>query len=139
MTEQTPPGQLGPGEGAVPAESAVPAVPAVRNVVIHLNNEQPVLADLFQLPSPRDVAVLCTNLRTPDGKRPVVIDQSDSTFLLPLAYIRFIEIPVALEAVDGDPASTGRLQGRNRATAPAAPSEPDLEIDEDFLRKIRDA
>ena len=123
----------------MPAEPAVPTEPAVRNVVIHLNNEQPVLADLFQLPSPRDVAVLCTNLRTPDGKRPVFIDQSDSTFLLPLAYIRFIEIPVALQAADGDPASTGRPQGRNRAPAPAEPSEPDLEIDEDFLRKIRDA
>jgi hypothetical protein len=133
LTEQTPPGQLAPGELAVPRE------PVVRNVVIHLNNEQPVLADLFQLPSPRDVAVLCTNLRTPDGKRPVFIDQSDSTFLLPLAYIRFIEIPVALDEADGDPGSGGRPPGRHRATAPATPSEPDLEIDEEFLRKIRDA
>ncbi len=64
------------------SDVALPTV-VLRNVVIHLNNEQPVLADLFGIPSPRDVAIVCTNLRTPDGKRPVFIDQTD--FDLPAA------------------------------------------------------
>jgi hypothetical protein len=119
------------------APGGTPGQPAVvlRNVVIHLNNEQPVLADLFEIPSPRDIAVLCTNLRTPDGKRPVFIDQTDSTFLLPLAHIRFIEIPEGANRTgDGSAPS-----GRNRTAPAPAPVEPDIEIDEDFLRRIRDA
>ena len=121
---------------AAPGGSAGQPVVALRNVVIHLNNEQPVLADLFGIPSPRDVAVLCTNLRTPDGKRPVFIDQTDSTFLLPLAHIRFIEIPDGADRT-GEGSSAG--PGRNRTAPAPAPAEPDIEIDEDFLRRIRDA
>ena len=112
--------------------------PVLRNVVIHLNNEQPVLADLFDLPSPRDVAVLCTNLRTPDGKRPVFIDQTESIFLLPLAHIRFIEMPRAADRDSADPGAGPAARGRHRTASPASVPEADLEIDEDFLRRIRD-
>jgi hypothetical protein len=133
LTDQALPGQVPSGGPAAEGE------PVLRNVVIHLNNEQPVLADLFHAPSPSDVAILCTNLRTPDGKRPVFIDQSDSTFLLPLAHVRFIEIPLPVDAGTAEPGGGLRGPGRHR-TAQAAPvPEADLEIDEDFLRKIRDA
>ncbi len=114
------------------APGGTPGQPAVvlRNVVIHLNNEQPVLADLFEIPSPRDIAVLCTNLRTPDGKRPVFIDQTDSTFLLPLAHIRFIEIPEGADRdrrwlcpvgpqPDGASPGAGRARHRDRRGLPA--------------------
>lgn len=120
--------ELAPGGG-------LPAV-VLRNVVIHLNNEQPVLADLFSIPTARDVAIMCTNLRTPDGKRPVFIDQTESTFMLPLAHIRFIEIPEGADRL-GEGAGPGR--GRQRPAPQAAPAEPDIEIDEDFLRRVRDA
>ena len=109
---------------------------ALRNVVIHLNNEQPILADLFGLPSAQDVAVICTNLRTPDGKRPVFIDQSDSMFVLPLVHVRFIEVPPGADRVGDGPSGN---QARQRQSAPVSPVEPDLEIDEEFLRRIRDA
>ena len=132
MTGQEQPAQL-------PAGDVAAFEPVLRNVIIHLNNEQPVVADLFQVPSPRDVAILCTNLRTPDGKRPVFIDQSDSTFLLPLAHIRFIEIPAPVDGGGDDPGAGSGLPRRQRPAAPAAEPEADLEIDEDFLRKIRDA
>jgi hypothetical protein len=106
----------------------------VRNAVIHLNNEQPVVADLFEFPTGRDVAVVCTNMRTQDGKRPVFIDQSDSIFVIPLAYVRFIELPrdTGREAGEAGP-------GGARARPPAAPAEAEIEIDEEFLRRIRDA
>ena len=108
--------------------------PALRGAVIHLNNEQPVVADLFEYPTARDVAVLCTNVRTQDGKRPIFIDQSDSVFVIPLAYVRFIELPRSSPGGDG----AGRDSSRGRS-APTAPAEEEIEIDEDFLRKIRDA
>jgi hypothetical protein len=67
----------------------------IRNVVIHVSNEQPLLADLFSVPSPADVGLVCTNIRTIDGKKPIFIDHTDSTFFFPNLHIRFLEIPNA--------------------------------------------
>ena len=108
--------------------------PTLRGAVIHLNNEQPVVADLFEFPTARDVAVVCTNMRTQDGKRPVFIDQSDSIFVIPLAYVRFIELPGGLGPEGGEMGPGGV-----RAKPAAAPAEAEIEIDEEFLRRIRDA
>ena len=47
----------------------------IRNVILHLNNEQPLLADLYEPPSPGDVGLRCTNLRMMNGKRPVFVDE----------------------------------------------------------------
>ena len=101
--------------------------------ILHLLNDQPLTVDLIDEPKPVDVAVLCTNVRTLDGKRPVFIDFSDSTFVIPMASIRFVEIPTGVEQAD-----------RARAAAAAAEAEGaedagDLEIDEDFLRRVREA
>ena len=41
----------------------------IRNAVIHVANEQPLLVDLYELPSPADVGMLCTNMRMLDGRR----------------------------------------------------------------------
>ena len=106
----------------------------IRNVVIHISNDQPLVADLAEAPSPGDVTLICTNLRTLDGRKPVFIDDSSSVFVLPMAHVRFIEIPSG---------STGEAADRNeraRADAAAGP-EPDveIEIDEDFLRRVREA
>ncbi len=64
----------------------------IRNVVIHVSNEQPLLADLFSVPSPADVGLVCTNIRMIDGKKPIFIDHTDSTFFFPNLHIRFLEI-----------------------------------------------
>ena len=111
----------------------------IRNVVLHINNEQPLIADLFELPSPGDLGVRCTNLRTLDGKRPVFIDDSGSVFFFPYLNMRFVEIPPAAAIAAGVdlplPVATAVT-----APTPAAEVEPDeeLEIDEDFLRRIRE-
>jgi hypothetical protein len=105
----------------------------ILRAVIHLNNEQPLLADLFGLPEPSDLGLLCTNLRTLNGKRPVFADHLESTFFFPYQHIRFLEIPPGAD-------------GRRLIEAPAAPvaevppeePEEDLQLDEDFLRRIRD-
>ena len=108
----------------------------IRDAVIHLLSEQPVIADLLEMPSPGDVTLLCTNLRTKDGKRPIFINRMESTFVFPYLHIRFIEIhpdaSTEAEAVAGA-ASTAE------AESAVAVTEPDLEIDAAFLQRIRDA
>jgi hypothetical protein len=107
----------------------------IRDVVIHLLSEQPVLADLFEVPAPGDANLVCTNPRTLAGKRPVFIDHVASTFVFPYRHIRFIEIrPEQQAASEAD-----ALAGKAPAKADPAPDEGDLEIDEDFLRRIREA
>jgi len=64
----------------------------LRDVVVHIHNEQPIVADLLNDPAPSDVALICSNLRTMNGKKPVFVDLADSTFVIPLAHVRFIEI-----------------------------------------------
>jgi hypothetical protein len=108
----------------------------IRNAVIHLNNEQPLLADLFAMPSPADVAVVCTNLRTMNGTRPIFADDSASYFIFPLTFVRFVEMPPASIRESESGVEAGLPAGRQPA-AEALP-EPDLEIDEDFLRRVRD-
>lgn len=89
----------------------------LRDVVIHIHNEQPVLADLIHEPGPTDVALICRNLRTMAGKKPVFVDRADSTFVLPLAHIRFIEMPRAsMEAFEAEQSGIAP-----EATAPAEP------------------
>ena len=132
----------------------------IRNVVIHASSEQPLMADLYDLPSADDAGLLCTNLRMMDGKRPVFIDQIESTFFFPYHVIRFLEIPQA--------AAAGAAR-RGRRRDPEANDEPrelaapeaesllpivlgassemsggvddpdiDIEIDEEFLQRVRD-
>lgn len=105
----------------------------IRNVVIHLLNEQPLLADLPEEPGPTDRNLICTNLRTLSGQRPVFVDAVESTFVFPYAHIRFLEIrPERPEAElgEGEAAAGG-------AGGAGGPEED--EIDEDFLRRIREA
>ena len=117
----------------------------IRDAIIHLNNEQPLLADLFDPPAPGDVGLRCTNLRQMNGKRPVFIDDVASIFFFPYLHIRFVEIPPAAMTGDWSLAVTtydeSERQRGSRApavTAEPAEAEADLEIDEDFLRRIRE-
>jgi hypothetical protein len=103
----------------------------IRDVVLHLQNEQPLLADLFFVPTARDACVVCTNVRTMAGKRPLFVDRIDSVFLFPLEHVRFVEMPLT--------ASSG-LMGAFGATGDDEQQEvPELEIDEDLMRRIRES
>lgn len=110
----------------------------IRNAVLHINNEQPMLADLFELPEAGDQGLRCTNLRTMNGKRPVFVDDSASVFYFPYLHLRFVEIPpasmagTALADAMPVPVAAGVVE------EPVEVDEGDLEIDEDFLRRIRE-
>jgi hypothetical protein len=109
----------------------------IRNVVIHITNEQPLMADLFEMPSPGDISLICTNIRSLDGKKPIFIDHAASTFVFPYLNLRFVEImPGSTAAVTDEPST--ELVVALAEPQPMAIDEPDLEIDEDFLRRIRD-
>src|SRR5712691_4861982 len=104
----------------------------IRDVVIHVANEQPLLADLYSMPIATDVALVCTNLRTMNGKRPVFADHVESVFLFPLIHIRFVEIPPGADKRAGVlPVGSG-AEAAPREEEPEAPPEAELEIDEDF-------
>jgi len=114
----------------------------IRNVVIHVSNEQPLLADLYDTPASTDASLVCTNVRMLDGKKPIFIDHAASVFVFPYLHIRFIEIP---PGASGRPDVTDAGMVLSNATPIAAPApapepepEPELELDEDFLRRIRD-
>jgi hypothetical protein len=104
----------------------------IKNAIIHIQNEQPLLADLFEMPKALDQGLLCTNLRMLDGKRPIFIEKSESTFFFPYLFIRFVEV---MPGSSGEP-------GAGDSTKASAPvevaEEPELELDEEFLRRIRD-
>ncbi len=111
----------------------------IRNVILHVNNEQPLLADLYEAPSPSDLGLRCTNLRQMNGKRPVFVDDIRSSFFFPYLHLRFVEIPPGAMA-SGDPSMAVTTDdGRDEADVPPPPAaEPDLEIDEDLMRRIRE-
>ena len=109
----------------------------IRNVVIHITNEQPLLADLFAMPTPTDVSLVCTNVRMLDGKKPIFIDHADSVFVFPYLNVRFIEILASAATGVFEKPPDDRTVVAGDGTADAEP-EPDLELDEDFLRRIRD-
>lgn len=111
----------------------------IRNVILHINGEQPLLADLFEPPAPGDVGLRCTNLRQMNGKRPVFVGDMASTFFFPYLHVRFVEIPPgAMSGGDPSLALTTGGEDERPASPPASATEPDLEIDEDFLRRIRE-
>lgn len=97
--------------------------------ILHLTNDQPLVVDLLEEPTPQDIAIVCTNPRSVDGKKPVFIDFTSSTFVFPMSAIRFVEVLRARE--------------RGDELVPAISEQPaeaeDLEIDEDFLRRVREA
>ena len=100
--------------------------------ILHLLNDQPLAVELLAEPSPADLTVVCTNVRTIDGKKPVFIDFAHSTFVFPMASIRFVEVLKAQDEADLATAASAHA-------AAVADEEDDLEIDEDFLRRVRDA
>jgi hypothetical protein len=102
----------------------------IRDAVIHLFNEQPLRADLPDVPSPGDISLVCTNLRMMNGKRPVFVDDSESTFVFPFTQIRFLEIPRREEARPAEP--------QPLALPAASPDTDELELDEELLRRVRE-
>lgn len=107
----------------------------IRDVVIHMSNEQPLKADVEHMPTPADSCLMCTNLRYLNGTKPRWSDHIDSWFMIPMSMIRFVEVPQT---------SLSNVEGIIPLGAVSRPDdEPhvfeDLEPDQDLIRRIREA
>jgi hypothetical protein len=102
-------------------------------VILHLANDLPVLVDLERMPEPGDRMIVCTNVRTIDGKRPSFVSDRNGTFIFPLEVIRLMEAP---------PQADRALSPEPDKGEPEQAAEPDAgmdeEPDEDLLARIRD-
>ena len=61
-------------------------------VIIHLHNEDPVLADMDSLPNPVDQCIFITNPRRRDGRSVHYVTEGATSFIFPWSRITFIEI-----------------------------------------------
>jgi hypothetical protein len=61
-------------------------------VILHLQGEEPVLAEMEEIPSPSDVTVRVSHPRRIDGKDLAYIAENVTTVIWPLVRINFIEI-----------------------------------------------
>lgn len=116
----------------------------IRDIIIHLVGDQPMLCDVEAMPTPGDVSLVCTNLRQVDGRKPISTDFLDSWFVIPMAFVRFIEIPqrsLAGTSTGEEPALAGASIAGSTAPSPAPQPEEDSEdvaSGDALLRRIRE-
>lgn len=68
-------------------------------VIVHLLNEDPILADMETLPEPGHQSIYITNPRRRDGRRVHYVTEGATGFIFPMTRITFIEI-METEAVE---------------------------------------
>ncbi len=61
-------------------------------VIVHLMNEDPLLAETERLPEPGDVSMALSNARRRDGRRPHYLTQGVTDIILPMHRISFVEV-----------------------------------------------
>lgn len=67
-------------------------------VIVHLMNEDPILADMETLPDPAHNSIFLTNPRRRDGRSVHYITQGATGFIFPMTRVTFIEIMQEEEA-----------------------------------------
>lgn len=66
-------------------------------VILHIMNEDPILADMDELPEPGAIYFSCSNLRKRDGKPVNYLTPGAKTILFPWSRVSFIEIMQSAE------------------------------------------
>ncbi len=64
----------------------------MQSVILHMANEDPVLGEIDDLPSPTDTFLTLKNPRRRDGKDLHYLEPNVSVVIFPLARISFIEV-----------------------------------------------
>ncbi len=62
------------------------------SIMVHLLNEDPVLGEVDDLPSPTDLLICVNNPRRRDGKDLHYLEPNVNTVMWPMARINFIEV-----------------------------------------------
>ena len=66
-------------------------------VLIHIANEEPILAELEKLPSPNDTMLIALNPRMRDGKDLRYLAHNVTTVVWPVSRLTFLEIMPSAE------------------------------------------
>ncbi len=61
-------------------------------VLVHIQNEDPVLGEMDSLPDPQDLLITLKNPRRRDGKDLHYLEANVSTVMWPVARLNFIEV-----------------------------------------------
>ena len=69
----------------------------MRNVIVHVTNEDPFVADLQEMPTPADNSVTFFNPRMRDGKPLRYVTHGMSSLIFPWHRISFIEVMASEE------------------------------------------
>jgi hypothetical protein len=67
-------------------------------IILHLLNEDPILADMDELPDPAHHSIYVTNPRRRDGRPVHYVTEGATGFIFPMTRITFIEIMETDEA-----------------------------------------
>ena len=67
------------------------------SVIVHINNEEPVVGELEDLPSQAANLVIIQNPRKRDGKDVHYLDEETNTMIVPLHRINFIQVMPSAE------------------------------------------
>ncbi len=62
------------------------------SVLIHIANEEPIVAELERFPEPNDTIIIALNPRMRDGKDLRYLAQNVTTVIWPVSRVGFIEI-----------------------------------------------
>ena len=62
------------------------------SVIIHIQNEDAVVGEMDDLPTPADNVIIVRNPRKRDGKDVHYIDASVTTVIWPISRVNFIEV-----------------------------------------------
>ena len=66
-------------------------------VIVHMQNEDPIVAEIDRLPDPTHQSIVVTNPRRRDGRPIHYVTEGATAFIFPLSRITFIEIMRAEE------------------------------------------
>ncbi len=62
------------------------------SIVLHIQGEEAVVAEVEQLPAPPDVSITVTNPRRVDGKELHYLSENVLTVIFPMHRLNFIEV-----------------------------------------------
>lgn len=66
-------------------------------VILHMTNEEPVICEVEQLPSPTDQVITVTNPRRRDGKDVHYLEDEIAAMIVPWHRINFVEVMPSAE------------------------------------------
>lgn len=70
------------------------------SIIVHINNEEPVMGEVETLPNGDATIIILQNPRRRDGQEVHFLDEETSTMIVPFHRINFIQVVPSAEADD---------------------------------------